>query len=210
MVDNNTEASRLVSNGLEEGKQNRQQKQKQQQQQKLSRWMRTTPMALVVLAALMSMIVMAVLHLQGSNDTIQQGLLLNELVVEKKHDDDHDGGVSFDNEDAVVKYVKPTTRKGNGCMFCDLNQEPPLLHHDHQFLHSFEDGTEDASVTPMTFTFTYELYDGQALFTDIFHEKVPNFDFDYAILSLNDVRNINVETKEHVSLDEGTYRLCII
>jgi len=174
-------------------------------------------MVLLLLVALMSMmmIVMAVItHSQGSNDSTNnhQGLLLaNELVAEKKHDHNHDHnhgghGISFDNEDAVVDYVKPKKREGSGCMFCDLNQEQPILHEHKNFLHTFDDDdekTEDAAVvTPMTFTYTYELYDGQSIFTDMRHEKVPNLDFDYAILSLNDVRNINVETNEHVSLDE--------
>merc|ERR1740130_2195208 len=112
------------------------------------------------------MIVMAVItHLQGSNNDstndYSQGLLLaNELVVEKKHDNQHGGhSISFDNEDAVVDYVKPKKREGSGCMFCDLNQEQPILHEHKNFLHQFEDDdddddddddekTEDAVVTP--------------------------------------------------------------
>merc|ERR1719491_2019651 len=143
----------------------------------------------------------------------RSGLLLNGLVAKKKHDDsDSDGdGVSFDNEDAAVKYVTPKTREGSVCMFCGLNLEPPMLFEEKNSLHSFDDGTTaDAIVTPMTFTYTYELYDGQSIFTDSHHEQVSNFDFDYVILSLNDVRNINVDTGEHVSLDEVYFHHLII
>ena len=91
---------------------------------------------------------------------------MNELVATKKHDDSGGDVVSFDNEDAVVKYIKPKTREGSGCMFCGLNQEQPFLFKEKSFLYSFDDGTADAIVTPMTFTYTYEFYDGQSLFMD--------------------------------------------
>jgi len=178
MTNNNVETSRLVS--IEEGRlPNRQ----QQQQNKLPRWM------LVSLMLSMTVLVTMTIHLsQGVNDTNLQGLLLNEQLVAV-------------TEKENKKHGEPKKRDGRVCMFCELNQEQPLLHEDQNFLHSFDKG-EDAIVTPMTFTYNYELYDGQSIFTDPTKEGVPNLDFDYAILSLNGVRHINLETGELVSLDE--------
>jgi len=184
MTNNNVETSRLVS--IEEGRQpNRQQ---QQQQNKLPRWMLVS---VLLVSLMLSMTVLATMTMylsQGVNSTNLQGLLLNEQLVAV-------------TEKENKKHGEPKKRDGRVCMFCELNQEQPLLHEDQNFLHSFDKG-EDAIVTPMTFTYNYELYDGQSIFTDASKEGVPNLDFDYAILSLNGVRHINLETGELVSLDE--------
>ena len=54
----------------------------------------------------------------------------------------------------------------------------------------------------MTFTYNYELHNGQLLFTDPRSELIPNLPFDYAVLGLMSVQTINRETLENVSLDE--------
>eukprot|EP00751_Fragilariopsis_kerguelensis_P024702 CAMPEP_0170879196 /NCGR_PEP_ID=MMETSP0734-20130129/31558_1 /TAXON_ID=186038 /ORGANISM="Fragilariopsis kerguelensis, Strain L26-C5" /LENGTH=234 /DNA_ID=CAMNT_0011262207 /DNA_START=19 /DNA_END=721 /DNA_ORIENTATION=- len=141
MTNNNVETSRLVS--IEEGRlPNRQ----QQQQNKLPRWMLVSVLSMTVLVTM-------TIHLsQGVNGTNLQGLLLNEQLVAV-------------TEKENKKHGEPKKRDGRVCMFCELNQEQPLLHEDQNFLHSFDKG-EDAIVTPMTFTYNYELYDGQSIFTD--------------------------------------------
>lgn len=82
------------------------------------------------------------------------------------------------------------------CQFCD--QPPPILHLDE----SYTLQSNGAVVTPMTIVFEYELYDGQMVSTNPRVEHIPNLDSDYAILALTEVRNLNRDTNEPVSLDE--------
>jgi len=90
-----------------------------------------------------------------------------------------------------------------GCRFCD--QAPPKLHHDKAYtvLTSNEDNVEESVlVTPMTISYDYELQDGELLFTDSFHEFIPNLGYDYAVLAVGSIRNVYRDTRKDVSLDE--------
>mmetsp|Transcript_34637 Transcript_34637/g.81666 ORF Transcript_34637/g.81666 Transcript_34637/m.81666 type:complete len:568 (+) Transcript_34637:215-1918(+) len=92
------------------------------------------------------------------------------------------------------------------CMFCD--QSPPMVHDDRSYTFSIPilddpDGLrEDVVVTPVTITYDYELYDGQMLYTSPRAERIPNLEFDYAILEVSTVRNLHRDTLTPVSLDE--------
>jgi len=99
-------------------------------------------------------------------------------------------------------------------MFCDL-QSQPTLYEDKSYNMLVERNENDidasvgnrndgdsVTVTPMTITYNYELYDGQLLFTDAESELIPNLEFDYAILGMTGLRNVNRNTQELVSLDE--------
>ena len=120
--------------------------------------------------------------------------------------------VSFDNTDAIVLPIRRKERKGRGCMFCHLNTAPPVVKEELIETMVFDDDnnnsdesvplTTSVEVTPMTFTYNYELHNGQLLFTDPRSELIPNLQFDYAVLGLMSVQNINRETLENVSLDE--------
>ena len=116
--------------------------------------------------------------------------------------------VSFDNTDAIVLPIRRKEREGRGCMFCHLNTAPPVVKEDLVEMMVFNDDNIDGvppnsvEVTPMTFTYNYELHNGQLLFTDPRSELIPNLQFDYAVLGMMKVRNINRETLENVSLDE--------
>lgn len=116
--------------------------------------------------------------------------------------------VSFDNTDAIVVPIRRKEREGRGCMFCHLNTAPPVVKEDLVEMMVFNDDNSDdvppnsVEVTPMTFTYNYELHNGQLLFTDPRSELIPNLQFDYAVLGMMKVRNINRETLENVSLDE--------
>ena len=101
-------------------------------------------------------------------------------------------------------------------MFCHLQSQPTLYedqsysmlvqnnkHHAmHDRVGNSNKDEDTATVTPMTITYNYELYDGQLLFTDAESELIPNLDFDYAIVGMNGIRNINRDTGKLVSLDE--------
>jgi len=113
-------------------------------------------------------------------------------------------------------------QKRGKCMFCHL-QSQPTLYEDKSYTilvgknenraaikndrvgninknNKEEDAT--ATVIPMTITYNYELYDGQLLFTDKESELIPNLEFDYAIVGMNGIRNVNRDTGKLVSLDE--------
>jgi len=115
-------------------------------------------------------------------------------------------------------------QKRGKCMFCHL-QSQPTLYEDKSYNilvgknennaamkndrvgnininnnNKEEDAT--ATVIPMTITYNYELYDGQLLFTDKESELIPNLEFDYAIVGMNGIRNVNRDTGKLVSLDE--------
>ena len=108
----------------------------------------------------------------------------------------------------AVKTDGQKLEKGRGCMFCHLNTAPPVVKEDLVEMMVFNDDNIDGvppnsvEVTPMTFTYNYELHNGQLLFTDPRSELIPNLQFDYAVLGMMKVRNINRETLENVSLDE--------
>eukprot|EP00751_Fragilariopsis_kerguelensis_P017881 CAMPEP_0170841298 /NCGR_PEP_ID=MMETSP0734-20130129/5094_1 /TAXON_ID=186038 /ORGANISM="Fragilariopsis kerguelensis, Strain L26-C5" /LENGTH=534 /DNA_ID=CAMNT_0011209279 /DNA_START=174 /DNA_END=1778 /DNA_ORIENTATION=- len=97
-------------------------------------------------------------------------------------------------------------KKHGNCMFCHL-QSQPTLHEDKSYnilVLGNNNDKEDtaATVVPMTITYNYELYDGQLLFTNPESELIPNLEFDYAIVGMNGIRNINRDTGKLVSLDE--------
>lgn len=81
-----------------------------------------------------------------------------------------------------------------------VDQSLPTLYEDKSYVISLDDG--DTVVTPMTLTYSYELFSGQLLFTEINRDIIPNFDFDYVVVRIGAVRSINRETNENVSLDE--------
>ena len=131
----------------------------------------------------------------------------------------------YKNNTSSGNHVLRQRLQNKKCMFCDI-QSPPTLHEDKSYkikiasggfdntdssssssnMHTNDGGNDggndDVIVTPMTITYDYELYDGQLLFTSKKLEIIPNVDFDYSILGMSSVRNINVETNEPVSLDE--------
>jgi len=99
------------------------------------------------------------------------------------------------------------------CRFCD--QSLPKLHHDKSYTiqtngsnannaneNELAEETQTVTVVPMTISYDYELRDGEMIFTKSGHEVIPNFDFDFAVLELTSLRNVNRETGEEVSLDE--------
>ena len=155
----------------------------------------------------------------ATNHHKQEGMMiLDELVMtttgsgSDKKGSDQNLHVSFDNTDAIVLPIRRKERKGRGCMFCHLNTAPPVVKEElvETMVFVDDDNNSDESVplttsvevTPMTFTYNYELHNGQLLFTDPRSELIPNLQFDYAVLGLMSVQNINRETLENVSLDE--------
>lgn len=201
---------------------NQQQQRDQEQQRKgILKWNATKIGLSVFALALTVLMVIAVSSAGDKNGTAtlhyQQGMASDELVMAETGSDSSTGTgtvsdstaghpkggerVSFDNEDAVVLPIKRKERKGRGCMFCHLNTAPPNVHDDEGEIITLDDGTT-AVVTPMTFTYDYELHNGQLLFTDPLSEIIPNLDFDYAVIGIKSVKNINRDTMEHVSLDE--------
>ena len=158
----------------------------------------------------------------ATNHHKQEGMMvLDELVMtttgsgsgsssgSDKKGSDQNLHVSFDNTDAIVLPIRRKERKGRGCMFCHLNTVPPVVKEELVETMVFDDDDNSdgvpltsVEVTPMTFTYNYELHNGQLLFTDPRSELIPNLQFDYAVLGLMSVQNINRETLENVSLDE--------
>jgi len=111
-----------------------------------------------------------------------------------------------DENEGLLRFIK-RKEEGKKCMFCDI-QTPPILHEEESYKinvgsnNDMDDDANTVTVTPMTITYNYELYNGQLLYTDANSELIPNVDFDYALLGMSGLRNVNRETNEPVSLDE--------
>jgi len=142
-------------------------------------------------------------------------LMITTIIIQREGS--NNPKIDIDDENKGLLRLKGRKKEGSGkCMFCDI-QLPPTLHEEDSYKitvgNTYNEGNSDgditttasittATVTPMTITFNYELYNGQLLFTQPSLELIPNVDFDYAILGMSGVRNINRETNESVSLDE--------
>lgn len=94
----------------------------------------------------------------------------------------------------------PNTNHSYTCRFC--SQSAPVLHHDRSYTITTPTLGRSAVVTPMTITFDYELYDGQMISTDPRFERLPNLEFDYAILEIGSIQNFYGDTDEPVSAYE--------
>lgn len=112
----------------------------------------------------------------------------------------------YESNDYHLNFARTSKKKTRKCVFCEL-QDKPVLHEDRSYKITIDNGggvvaSADATVTPMTITYNYELRDGELLFTDTESELVPNVEFDYAVLAMTGIRNVNADTGEDVSLDE--------
>lgn len=108
-----------------------------------------------------------------------------------------------------TNLFQTTPKTSHKCRFC--NQAPPTVHHDQSYtipdinsnsIVGKEQEEEPILVTPMTISYEYELYDGEMIFTNSHAELIPNLDYDYAVLGVSSLRNVNRATGMPVSLDE--------
>mmetsp|Transcript_26791 Transcript_26791/g.55354 ORF Transcript_26791/g.55354 Transcript_26791/m.55354 type:complete len:608 (-) Transcript_26791:267-2090(-) len=135
-------------------------------------------------------------------------LLLTGFFLGTKTKDESSVSSSSSSSSLRSYHQQQLLRAKKVCRFCN-EQSPPVLHHDKSYTIELDDhdnannATVEVVVTPMTITYDYELFDGEMVLTPEQTELLPNLEFDYAVLAIEGVRNLDRDRDlADVSLDE--------